>query len=99
MCDEVLDRIVKCAHFKKIATVEDLKKETQWPRATELGQSVVELVLAHCPIPAPEPLTVVKTAVRTCSQCGGTGHIRDSSRCGGSYVAHSYCMYVGTNAK
>ncbi|KAJ6570792.1 hypothetical protein B0H10DRAFT_1665003, partial [Mycena sp. CBHHK59/15] len=56
MSDEVLDRIVECAHFGKIQTTADLVKETHWHRAAEDGAKILALIGQHHPIPAP-PLT------------------------------------------
>ncbi|KAJ6562922.1 hypothetical protein B0H10DRAFT_2116636, partial [Mycena sp. CBHHK59/15] len=56
MSDEVLDRIVECAHFGKIQTTADLVKETHWHRAAEDGAKILALIGQHHPIPVP-PLT------------------------------------------
>lgn len=76
MCKEILERIVKCALFKKISSVADLEKETRWPRSAELGNEVVELALKHCSIPLPEVVPVVRATPRCCSACQNPGHIR-----------------------
>lgn len=55
MSDEVLHRIVDCAHVHKIRTKEDLVKETQWPRAQEDGDAVLAIVATHRPLPASTP--------------------------------------------
>ncbi|KAJ7254282.1 P-loop containing nucleoside triphosphate hydrolase protein [Mycena rebaudengoi] len=53
MSDEVLYRIVDCAHFGKIQTTADLLKETNWHRTTDDGAKVLALITLHRPLPPP----------------------------------------------
>ncbi|KAJ6567852.1 hypothetical protein B0H10DRAFT_1841336, partial [Mycena sp. CBHHK59/15] len=58
MSDEVLHRIVDCAHFSKIQTMADLLKDTHWHRATEDGAKVLALISQHRPILLPPPPSI-----------------------------------------
>ncbi|KAJ7182546.1 hypothetical protein C8R43DRAFT_829069, partial [Mycena crocata] len=44
MSNEVLQRIIDCAHFFKISSTEQLARETQWAGVTEFGTEVVDLI-------------------------------------------------------
>ncbi|KII86189.1 hypothetical protein PLICRDRAFT_114321, partial [Plicaturopsis crispa FD-325 SS-3] len=61
MSDEIVDRLVECAHAHKLTNVEGIKKETRWRAdwAEKYGPSLLELVTAHYPAPAP-PATVLR---------------------------------------
>ncbi|KAG2344669.1 hypothetical protein BDR05DRAFT_947343 [Suillus weaverae] len=56
MPDSVLDCIVDCAHYKKIVTIDDLRKETQWSGVDQFGGDVIAVI--HCIIPVPIPVPV-----------------------------------------
>ncbi|KAJ7733400.1 P-loop containing nucleoside triphosphate hydrolase protein [Mycena maculata] len=49
MSNEVLQRIVDCAHFHKIQSTEQLARETRWAGAGEFGEAVVALIKEHRP--------------------------------------------------
>ncbi|KII90675.1 hypothetical protein PLICRDRAFT_697180 [Plicaturopsis crispa FD-325 SS-3] len=55
MSDEVLKDIVDFAHHQKIATKEELEKETKWQRVEEYGSKVLQLIARHCTVPPPPP--------------------------------------------
>src|SRR5258705_7684186 len=60
MPDGVLDRIVACAHYLKIKSVEDLKRETHWSKTNQFGTEVLSLI--HHIIPVPVTSAVFTTA-------------------------------------
>lgn len=47
-----LERLVDCAHFGKVTTMDQLNREVQWSSADEFGQDVLNIILAECP---PQP--------------------------------------------
>jgi hypothetical protein len=57
MSDEVLKRIVLCAHYRKIESVEELIRETRWIGAREYFNDIRGLVEIHSPPPKNAPLT------------------------------------------
>lgn len=62
MADDVLNRILDCAHFNVIETSEQLAKETRWSRVSEYGDQVVGIILQHCPKPTPSAVTPLRAA-------------------------------------
>lgn len=42
--DQILERLVDCAHWGKIRSLEDLKREVDWGLVDELGPTVVKLI-------------------------------------------------------
>lgn len=42
--DQLLERLVDCAHWGKIRTIEDLQREVDWGLVDELGPTVVNLI-------------------------------------------------------
>ncbi|KAG2137187.1 hypothetical protein BD769DRAFT_1351874, partial [Suillus cothurnatus] len=50
MGDSILDRIVDCAHFEKIKTIEDLRKETHWSANDDLAREVISIIHHIIPI-------------------------------------------------
>jgi ATP-dependent DNA helicase RecQ len=56
MADDILHRIVECAHEHKIDSTASLSKETRWINATTHGTAIVALITLHCPKPVPKPL-------------------------------------------
>ncbi|KAL6308381.1 P-loop containing nucleoside triphosphate hydrolase protein [Sparassis latifolia] len=44
MSDEVLQRIVDCAHAQNIKTIEDLQRETKWCRTRDYGGTILALI-------------------------------------------------------
>jgi hypothetical protein len=58
MPNEVLSRIVDCAHYHKINSTSDLKNETRWDEIEQCGDEVLEIILRLRPQPsAASPLT------------------------------------------
>ena len=55
MPNSILDQIINCAHYNKIETLQDLKKETGWTEADKLGGEVIALIQRHAP-PCLSPL-------------------------------------------
>ncbi|KAK7015396.1 P-loop containing nucleoside triphosphate hydrolase protein, partial [Favolaschia claudopus] len=96
MSNEVLQRIVDCAHWYKIQTLEHLEKETRWAGAAEFGADVLALIDMYSPRPVPPepestPLAThdsngASSSVRTlrsrkCSKCGALDHIASNKKC------------------
>lgn len=89
----VRDRIVDCAHFSKIMTVDDLERETKWGGSSKYGSAVISIIQRHYPPPLvpsqPAALPIssdpqaTKTVRRppTCSVCGMVGHRMRSALC------------------
>jgi len=61
LSDDIITRIVDCAHVSKLHTVSQLIKETRWQEdfATEFGESLLSVVHLHYPQPPPGPTTTV----------------------------------------
>ena len=77
--DEVIDRIVVCSHWRKITTIDDVKRETGWCNqpswVSELGDSLMEVITKHSP-PAPSKSATRKKRVDpTCTACKQPGHM------------------------
>ncbi|KAG2060972.1 hypothetical protein BDR06DRAFT_854745, partial [Suillus hirtellus] len=53
MPNDILNRIVDCAHFHKIKSPTDLLKETHWSGVDEHGDDIVALILQVSPLPSP----------------------------------------------
>ncbi|KAG1883258.1 hypothetical protein F4604DRAFT_1879014 [Suillus subluteus] len=47
--NSTLDRIVDCAHHRKIRSTLDLKKETGWTDADRFGSEIIMLIQRHAP--------------------------------------------------
>jgi hypothetical protein len=86
MDDDVIERIVVCAHHKRIIKADDIRRETLWPNQVkwiiELFPSLLELIHKYSP-PPPPPLVPADPAVlgvegRKCSACQQFGHISKS---------------------
>jgi ATP-dependent DNA helicase RecQ len=81
MSNEILQRIVDCAHFHKIESREQLERETRWAGAGEFGDEIVDLIGKHRPKSPPtadegdasSSSRLVKS--RKCSKCGALDHI------------------------
>ncbi|KIM51721.1 hypothetical protein SCLCIDRAFT_12054 [Scleroderma citrinum Foug A] len=56
MPNSILNCIINCAHYNKIKTLQDLKKETGWTKANKLGSEVITLIQCHA-LPRSSPLT------------------------------------------
>lgn len=54
----VRDRIVDCAHFNKIRSVVDLKRETKWDLASTYGEAILDIIYSHYPPTVPLPLVI-----------------------------------------
>lgn len=49
-----LDRIIDCAHYYKLNSIHDLKKETGWTDANKFGAEIVVLIQRHAlPVASP----------------------------------------------
>ncbi|KAF8192846.1 P-loop containing nucleoside triphosphate hydrolase protein [Mycena galopus ATCC 62051] len=90
MSNEVLQRIVDCAHLHKIESTEQLLKETRWAGAVEFGTEIIDLINEHCPRPAAAAesdsppfsfhgengvASLKAVKSRKCSKCNATDHI------------------------
>ena len=49
----MLDRIVDCAHWNKIKSVDDLRRETDWFHAGVYGPEVLDIIIRIRPAPVP----------------------------------------------
>ena len=60
LSDDIIARVVDCAHFSKLHTIPQLIKETSWREdwATEFGESLLSVVHHHYPPLLPPPLIV-----------------------------------------
>lgn len=56
MPDGVLDRILACAHYLKIRSIEDLRQETHWSKTNQFGIEVISLIHHIIPIPVTSAL-------------------------------------------
>ncbi|KAF9471648.1 hypothetical protein BDN70DRAFT_887875 [Pholiota conissans] len=87
MSDNILARIVDCAHAGKLTSIEDLSKESGLTkdRINEYGDELVKLILVYHPLPAP-PTAVTdnptrKRAPPRCRACLNVGHNSSSRSC------------------
>ncbi|KIJ09814.1 hypothetical protein PAXINDRAFT_86935 [Paxillus involutus ATCC 200175] len=64
MPNTTLDRIVNCAHHRKIHTAQDLKRETGWTDTERFSMEIVAIIQRHAP-PLPSPF--VSTPLRPTS--------------------------------
>ncbi|KAF8158138.1 hypothetical protein B0H34DRAFT_443129 [Crassisporium funariophilum] len=87
MSDQVITRIVGCAHYHKISTVDNLLKETDWTRerVSEYGEDILLLIRQHFPPPASGvdvgTGTSRKHAPVKCSACQEFGHNSSNRKC------------------
>lgn len=44
---QLLNRIIDCAHFEKIKSIEDLRRETGWPCPDDVGSTIVAMIAAQ----------------------------------------------------
>jgi ATP-dependent DNA helicase RecQ len=72
MANEVLQRVVDCAHEYKIETKDDLAKETQWTGVHNHAADVIALIKTHRPKPLPTPLL---TSTPLCPHLSGLNQI------------------------
>ncbi|KAI6000634.1 hypothetical protein EDD15DRAFT_2193205 [Pisolithus albus] len=61
MTSTTLNRIVDCAHHRKIQTLEDLKRETGWMNSDRYGDEVIRLIQQHA---APTTSLLISTPLR-----------------------------------
>ncbi|KAI5995606.1 hypothetical protein EDD15DRAFT_2164647 [Pisolithus albus] len=61
MTSTTLNRIVDCAHHRKIQTLEDLKRETGWMNSDRYGDEVISLIQQHA---APTTSLLISTPLR-----------------------------------
>ncbi|KIM61143.1 hypothetical protein SCLCIDRAFT_122899, partial [Scleroderma citrinum Foug A] len=52
MTDETVNWIVDCAHYHKVQSLADLKKETGWVDIDQFSNEIIELINTHSPLPA-----------------------------------------------
>lgn len=48
-----MDRIVDCAHYGVLGSMQDLRREIQWSRVDEFGEQVLELIKKNAAPPPP----------------------------------------------
>lgn len=96
MPNEILDRIVLCAHDNKLVTAADFTKEILWTKAAAFAVEIIKIVHQHIPPPTASALvsttlqfhtnqttlsgTSLMKKARHCSSCGGTDHICEYRR-------------------
>ncbi|KIJ14139.1 hypothetical protein PAXINDRAFT_79821 [Paxillus involutus ATCC 200175] len=61
MPNSTLDRIIDCAHHRKIQTHQDLKRETGWTDSDQFGNEVIALIQRHA---TPRPSLFASTPLR-----------------------------------
>ncbi|KIJ12625.1 hypothetical protein PAXINDRAFT_82527, partial [Paxillus involutus ATCC 200175] len=61
MWNATVERIIDCAHHRKITSVPELKRETGWSDADQFGSEIIALVQRHA---APLPTPFVSTPLR-----------------------------------
>lgn len=49
MSIDIIEQLVRCAHFAKIRSVEDLKRETKWSRVEKHGPMIMAILREHFP--------------------------------------------------
>jgi len=85
MCSATLEHIIDCAHYHKINSVLDLKREIGWLDADEFGSAIITLIHTHSlPLLSPFVLTPLRpttsVAVNTCQvwvySGRGSGEVR-----------------------
>ncbi|KIM70516.1 hypothetical protein SCLCIDRAFT_12461 [Scleroderma citrinum Foug A] len=94
MPNSILDQIINCAHYNKIETLQDLKKETGWTEADKLGGEVIALIQRHAPprlsplVSTPlsrQPTPIASTPIVGLGQFSTTssdsGHVRHCNKC------------------
>jgi len=55
--DDVITRIVDCAHYGKIITAQDIVRETKWADASEYGDEIIDIIVANRPLTPSPPGT------------------------------------------
>ena len=88
MVNDVLQRIVNCAHFYLIETAAQLAKETHWNSSEEFADVILDLINLHHPKliaepplasvtngPLPTPIPLIKP--HWCKACKQEGHISE----------------------
>lgn len=68
MTNDVLQRIIDCAHHHKINTSEELRRETGWAKAEQYSTEVLEIIKAHTvtvTVPLASPFSVVPLRPKT----------------------------------
>jgi len=89
MSDEIINRIIKCAHVGKLSSLSDLHKETKWRKewVQEFGESILALARQFYPPQPARPMdspsndtgaTSRKRGPFKCSACGNLGHTSTS---------------------
>jgi hypothetical protein len=95
LSEDLVQRIVDCAHASKITSVESIEKETHWNGAKEHGILLLAVIKAHVPAcPQPPAGNSLASGVAStnrapkkhrCGRCNGEGHIS------ASYIFCLYC--------
>lgn len=97
----IRDRIVDCAHFNKIQTIEDLQKETKWDSASTYGTTILDIIRKWYPPKRASTLVVDLTNMPSQSSIPGSSTLalsnpttskRQLGRC-------SLCQQTGHNCK
>ena len=97
----IWDRIVDCAHFNKIQTIEDLQKETKWDSASTYGTTILDIIRKWYPPKRASTLVVDLTNMPSQSSIPGSSTLalsnpttskRQLGRC-------SLCQQTGHNCK
>ena len=62
--DQIIERLVVCAHAFKLAGVDSIVRETGWRKdqAEEHGATILEVIYAHIPLPVPPPIAPTGSA-------------------------------------
>ena len=90
MLNEILQRIIDCAHKYKIESREDLAKETRWTGVHDHAANVIKLIKAHCPKPLAAPL-LTSTPLRL-----QLGNVNEISNPNGRIVKLRKCSKCGS---
>ncbi|EGO01419.1 hypothetical protein SERLA73DRAFT_70610 [Serpula lacrymans var. lacrymans S7.3] len=97
MTDNIVDRIVECAHYHKIKDLSKLKKETKWIQSEKYGAEVIALIQCHAPWPvgataSPFASTPLRPSASTGSISTTTPVLPRKNKCGA-------CGLEGHNAR
>jgi hypothetical protein len=99
--DQIIERLVVCAHAHKLAGVDDIVKETGWrkDRAEEYGDALLKIIHAHTPLPVP-PSTAPPTgadntsrAAQVIPDAGLTTRKRRPAKCSKCHQEGHISMY------
>jgi len=66
MTNATLERIVDCAHHRKILSVQDMRRETGWSGADQFGLEIIAIIQKHAaPLPSPFISSPLRPAITT----------------------------------